>query len=178
VGHPSSSSKDSRFESIYNSRMCSTTVRVAGRKDAESIARLVNLAFRAERAFIAGDRTNPDGIRDLFAKGEFLLLEDAETLIGCVYLEPRRDNTYLGLLAVNPEKQGAGLGSQLMSAAEMRCRKAGRRAMELTVVNLRTDLLRFYGRRGYLERGTEPFPAPDRMKVPVHLIRMEKPLSD
>jgi N-acetylglutamate synthase-like GNAT family acetyltransferase len=158
--------------------MSSTIVRVAVRKDAEAIARLVNLAFLAERMFIGSDRTNPDGVRNLLAKGEFLLLEDAETLIGCVYLEPRGDSTYLGLLAVEPGKQTTGLGSQLMSAAEARCRTAGRRAMELTVVNRRTDLLRFYGKRGYVETGTEPFPAPDRMKVPVYLIRMEKPLSD
>jgi GNAT superfamily N-acetyltransferase len=158
--------------------MSPAIVRVALLDDAEAIARLVNLAFSAECMFIAGDRTNPDGIRNLFVKGEFLLLEDPETLVGCVYLEPRGTNSYLGLLAVDPAKQGAGLGSQLMAEAEERCRSAGRQVMELTVVNRRTDLLRFYGKRGYVETGTEPFPAPARMKVPVHLIRMEKPLTE
>ena len=157
--------------------MSSTSVRLALLNDAESISRLVNLAFSAERMFIAGDRTNPDGIRDLFAKGEFLLLQNGGTLLGCVYLECRGTNTYLGLLAVDPAKQGSGLGSQLMSAAEERCRGAGQHAMELTVVNRRVDLLRFYGKRGYVETGAEPFPAPARMKVPVHLIRMVKSLS-
>ena len=152
------------------------TFRWADAKDSESIARLVNLAFLVERPFLGGQRTNPAGILELFAKGKFLLLEAEGALIGCVYLEPRGERSYLGLLAVDPQRQNAGLGSRLMAAAEEHCWKAGHRTMELTVVNLRTDLLRFYSRLGYVETRTEPFPAPGRMKVTIHLINLEKDL--
>jgi len=152
------------------------TFRLACPRDSENIARLVNLAFLVERPFLKGERTDPAGILELFAKGEFLLLEAEGELIGCVYLEPRGDRSYLGLLAIDPQRRNAGLGSQLMAAAEEHSWKAGRHTMELTVVNLRKDLLRFYSRLGYVETGTEPFPAPGRMKVPIHLISMGKDL--
>ena len=157
-------------------RPMATTLRLADAKDSANIARLVNLAFLVEQPFLEGERTNPAGIQQLFAKGEFLLLEAEAALIGCVYLEPRGEISYLGLLAVDPQRQNAGLGSRLMAAAEEHCWKAGRPTVELTVVNLRTDLLRFYSKLGYLETGTEPFPAPGRMKVPIHLIKMAKDL--
>lgn len=152
------------------------TFRLACPKDSENIARLVNLAFLVERPLLEGERTHPAGILELLGKGEFLLLEAEGALIGCVYLEPRGERSYLGLLAVDPQRQNAGLGSRLMAAAEEHSWKAGRHTMELTVVNLRTDLLRFYSGLGYVETGAEPFPAPGRMKVPIHLIKMGKDL--
>ena len=45
-------------------------------------------------------------------KGKFLLAEDGETLVGCVYVEPRGEHWYLGLLSVDPLHQRcwSGLG--------------------------------------------------------------------
>lgn len=54
--------------------MAPPSLRIGEVKDAEAIACLVNLAFLAERPLLEGERTNPAGVRDLFAKGEFLLL--------------------------------------------------------------------------------------------------------
>jgi len=50
--------------------------------------------------------------------------------------------------------------------------------MDLTLVNLRTELHPFYGKLGYRIVGTET-PRPElasRANRPVHLIRMSKPL--
>src|ERR1700691_985440 len=85
--------------------------RIADFADAENIARLVNAAFRIERFFIDADRTNPDKVRELLAKGKFLLVEEADALVGCVYVELRGERAYFGLLAVDPGRQGTGLGS-------------------------------------------------------------------
>jgi len=46
--------------------------------------------------------------------------------------------------------------------------------MDLTVVNLRTELPAMYHRLGYRENGIEPFPVAS--KLPCHLVRMTKPL--
>src|SRR5208282_4861531 len=92
--------------------------------DAENIARLVNNAFRPERFFIDGDRTNPDKVRALLQKGTFLLAEEAGTLVGCVYVELRGERGYFGLLSVDPAQQRTGMGTQLIKAAETYCRAA------------------------------------------------------
>jgi len=152
-------------------------VRIAAIEDVEVITGVINAAFRkAESFFIERDRIDAESVRALMAKGQFLLDEDNGTLIGCVYVERRGERTYLGLLAVDPERQGSGTGSQLMTAAEQHCAKAGSRFMDLRIVNLRTENHAFYKRRGYLETGTEPFPAELTTKLPCHFVNMSKPL--
>lgn len=152
--------------------------RTAESADAESIARLVNIAFRPERFFIDADRTDPDKVRALLQKGQFLLAEETDTLAGCVYVELRGKRGYFGLLAVDPARQRAGMGSFLIEAAENYCRAAGCLFMDLTIVNLRKELPGYYRRRGYVENGTLPFPEDQHPpKMPCHLIRMSKPLG-
>jgi len=151
-------------------------MRLAEPKDAEAIVHLVNVAFRRERFFIDEDRVNVKKVRALLAQGEFLLAEEEGMLAGCVYVELRGERGYFGLLAVDPAKQRSGLGSRLIKAAEERCRAAGCRFMDLTIVNLRKDLPQFYRARGYVESGTEPFPAAAQAKMPCHLVRMTKAL--
>ena len=148
--------------------------RVASVVDAEALARLINSAFRVEQPFIEGDRINPDGVRAYMEKGKFLLAEDAEGLTGCVYVELHGDRGYLGLLGVEPQRQGTGLGRKLMDAAENFFRQAGCVAVDLRIVSARAPLPSFYRHLGYLETGTAPF-APDvPAKVPWHYILMSK----
>lgn len=154
------------------------TTRTAESTDAENIARLVNAAFRPERFFIDADRTDPDKVRALLEKGKFLLAEEAGVLIGCVYVELRGERGYFGLLAVDPARQRAGIGSRLIEAAEQYCRATGSNFMDLTTVNLRKELPGYYRRRGYVESGTLPFPADQHPpKIPCHLVKMSKPLG-
>ena len=150
--------------------------RTAQLEDAESIARLVNAAFRPERFFIDADRTNPEKVRALLEKGKFLLAEEAGALAACVYVELRGERGYFGLLAVDPARQRSGLGSCLVDAAEEYCRAAGCHSMDLTIVNLRTELPAFYHGLGYVESGTLPFPSDQQANQPCHLVRMSKPL--
>ena len=151
-------------------------LRMAQLDDAENIARLVNAAFRAERFFTDGDRTNPEKVRELLQKGKFLLMEEGGKLTGCVYVELRGDRGYFGLLAVEPALQRSGLGSRMVAAAEDYCRAADFRFMDLTIVNLRTELPAFYHRLGYTESGTLPFPRDQHTNQPCHLVKMSKAL--
>ena len=151
--------------------------RIAQLEDAENIARLVNVAFRRERFFIDADRTDPEKVRALLQKGKFLLAEEAGALAGCVYVEVRGKRGYFGLLAVDPALQRSGLGSRLVAAAEEYCCAAGCQFMDLTIVNLRTELPGFYHRLGYVESGTLPFPSEQEANQPCHLVRMSKPLA-
>jgi len=150
--------------------------RMAQLEDAENIAGLVNAAFRAERFFTDGDRTNAEKVRELLQKGKFLLSEEAGKLTGCIYVELRDDRGYFGLLAVEPTLQRSGLGSRMIAAAEEYCRAAGCRFMDLTIVNLRTELPAFYHRLGYIENGALPFPRDQHTNQPCHLVKMSKTL--
>src|SRR5580700_6188704 len=85
-------------------------LRIAHSADAEAIARLINAAFVVERIAFEGDRIGTAGVCDLMKKGPFLLAEDAIELAGCVYVEVRGARSYLGLLSIDPARQGTGLG--------------------------------------------------------------------
>jgi predicted N-acetyltransferase YhbS len=151
-------------------------LRVATPEDAEALARLINDAFRSERFFSDEDRTNPDGVRDYMKKGLFLLAEEGG-LIGCVYLEPREDRFYLGLLSVEPARQHTGLGTFLMGAADQYCRDRRARGIDLQIVNVRRELPAYYQRFGYAATATAPFPAHVKTKIPCHFVIMSKNLE-
>ena len=104
------------------------------------------------------------------------MLVEGGVLAGCVYTELRGERGYFGLLAVDPQRQRSGIGARLIAAAEQHCRSAGCQVMDLTFVNVRQELPAYYRRFGYIENGTLPFPADQLTKIPVHLVRMSKPL--
>lgn len=153
-------------------------MRVATPSDADPITRVINRAFkRAESFLIDGHRIDLQSVQSLLEKGTFLLAEDKATLAGCVYVELRGDRAYLGLLSVDPHRQKAGLGSQLMNAAEDFCARSGCRFVDLQIVNVRQELPSFYHHRGYVETGTAPFVPGLNPKVPCHFVKMSKPLQ-
>ncbi len=60
----------------------------------------------------------------------FAAFEDSR-LVGCVFVELRKDHAYIGKLAVEPSHQKGGLGRLLVEAAEALARKTGLPAIEL-----------------------------------------------
>jgi predicted N-acetyltransferase YhbS len=153
-------------------------VRTATPADAHALARLINDAFAVERFFKRGDRTSPAGVADLMAQGEFLIVDDEHGApVACVYV--KRDGTrgYFGMLSVDPRMQGHGLGRGLIEDVETRLRIAGCEAIDIYVINLRTELLPFYRKLGYVESGTRPFPDPGEATQPCHVIVMTKALT-
>jgi GNAT superfamily N-acetyltransferase len=152
-------------------------IRLAQDTDVKRLARLINSAFQVEQPFIEGDRTNPEGVRAYMEKGKFLLAEDSAGLAGCVYLELRGDRGYLGLLGVDPLRQGTGLGRKLMDAAENYFRETGCVAVDLRVISPRAPLLLFYRHLGYTKTATAPLPPEVQTKVPCHYIYMSKYIS-
>ena len=149
--------------------------RMAMLEDAEDVAALITRAFEVEAFFVTGDRTSADAVRARMQRGSFLLVDDGRGgLAGCIYVETRGDIGYFGMLSIDPERQGQGLGRQLVATAEDHCRSAGCREMEIEVVDLRTELPPFYRRLGYVETGTRPFNQPERATRPCHFVVMSK----
>jgi len=146
--------------------------------DFDALLRLINAAFDVERFFKNEDRLNEAKLREYFRKGDFLVMEEDGGVVASVYVERQGDRAYLGLLSVDPGQQKRGLGRRLTAAAEEFAREMGARFMDLTVVNLRTELPSIYEKLGYHVTGTAPFPA-DQMPVskPCHFICMTKELG-
>ncbi len=154
--------------------------RFAVESDLPAITAVVNQAFKVEAFFIVRDRLIPEETQEYFATGRFLLAEESSTLAGCVYVELRGDHGYLGLLSVDPGHQKTGLGRRLVAAAEEFAREMGAHHMDLTVVNLRTELPPYYQKLGYAVVGTAPIREAmvPRVTQPCHFIRMSKPLGN
>ncbi len=92
--------------------MTELKTRFATEADAEAISALVNAAFKVERFFVDGDRISPEKVREMTRRGKFMLAEDGGAMIACVYVELRGQRAYFGLLAVDPARQGEGLGQR------------------------------------------------------------------
>ncbi len=153
--------------------------RFAEERDLPAIMSLVNEAFAPETFFIRGDRLDTEKTRGYFDRGRFLLAEEDGAPVACVYVELHGDRAYLGLLSVDPARQKGGIGRRLVAATEEFAREMGARHMDLTVVNLRTELPPLYQKLGYSVVGTEPIREEmvPRLKLPCHFIRMSKPLG-
>lgn len=158
-------------------------LRVATDADREAVRRLVNDAFGVERFLKkgGGDRLQDDGeLEEMFERGTFLVLDDGNgALVGCVYAAPRGERCYLGLLSIDPSRQGSGLGKRLNTAAESYAREQGCRWMDLRVVSPRQDqLVPLYRKLGYAETGREEYSAElrEKMAIPGYFILMAKQL--
>lgn len=157
--------------------------RVAGEADVIELVRLINSAYRVEEFFVSGERTSAAQVRERLARTSagFLVVDDAidsTRLAACVWVERRGDRGYFGMLAVDPDRQGRGIGRALVAAAEQQCRDAGCRFLDISVVNLRSELPAFYRQFGFAPYGTAPFHDPGKLTQPAHLVLMTKALVD
>ncbi|MFR9780713.1 GNAT family N-acetyltransferase [Micromonospora sp. MS34] len=152
----------------------SRTVRTAHAADVDVLVDLVESAYRGERSRVGwtheadlldGQRTDPDMVADAVTNpdGTVLVAEDRSGIVACCQLERRDDHSYFGMFAVSPNRQGGGLGRELLAEAERFARQewsAGE--MRMTVITQREDLIAWYERRGYTRTGElSPFPYGD-----------------
>ena len=59
----------------------------------------------------------------------------------------------MGMLGVNPDLQGSGIGKKLLRAAEEHAQKLRLPQIEMTVISVRHDLIDWYKRNGYRDSG-------------------------
>lgn len=174
--------------------------RRATAEDVHAIVALIESAYRgdASRAgwtteadFLEGQRTDVDEIGGLVARADacFVLVEEDGRLLACCLIEqqPDRDalDCYFGMFSVRPEMQSTGRGDALLAEAERIAREQWHcRAMRMSVIDVRGELIAWYERRGYLRTGQhKPFPYGDeRFGIPKRPdLRFEwlvKPLSE
>ncbi|MEZ0540466.1 GNAT family N-acetyltransferase [Fibrella arboris] len=158
--------------------------------DIPALNQLVNSAYRGDSSrqgwtteadLLGGIRTTEATLAEQFANPNATILRYVKDnqLLGCVYLEQKSGDLYLGMLTVAPDVQAGGIGRQLLEAAEQYARDSQCRAVTMTVISQRHELIAWYERRGFQPTGVvHPFPDdPDRFgqpKVPLSFIEMEK----
>lgn len=153
-------------------------IRFATPNDVPAIVSVTNAAFAVE-TFLDGDRTDDDGVRDMMRSGRFLVAEEGpDGILASVYVELRGEQGYFGMLAVDPRKQGQGIGRAMIQAAENYFQEQSCKESEITVLSLRTELPPLYHKFGYVESGTREFrPArPLRPGIECHIVVMTKAL--
>lgn len=150
------------------------TFRAAAPADVPGLVALIESAYRgdASRAgwtteadILDGQRTDPAMVEDAVsgAGKRMLVAEAGGRLVACCQLEDRGGHAYFGMFAVDPGRQGGGLGRKVLAEAERLARNDwGAKEMHMTVISVREDLIAWYVRRGYTRTGEKsPFPYGD-----------------
>lgn len=146
-------------------------INFATNADITAITDLLNKAYRGEASkqgwtteanLIAGDtRTDETTIKNVMQQNGSVLLiykDVQQKPIGCVNLQQNADKLYLGMLSVCPQLQGGGIGKQILQAAEEYGRGLKKKAIYMSVISLRTELVSWYMRHGYADTGErKPF---------------------
>lgn len=138
------------------------------------------LGWTHEADLLSDTRTDLGTLQTIVADtGQVLLtLFEAGKPLGCVNVVDCKDGlAYLGLLCIEPTRQGEQLGRELMAAAEAHARDMfGASTIEMTVIEQRTELIAYYERRGWRRTGERrPFPIP--LDPPYFMAVLAKPLG-
>ena len=165
-----------------------TEIRPASATDLVALHSVIERAYRGDSArlgwtheadLLSDMRTDVATLLGIVADPAQVLLTlfEGKAPLGCVNVTYKGDGTaYLGLLCIEPTRQGEHLGRNLLAAAEHHARKVFlARRIEMTVIEQRTDLIAYYKRRGWRETGERrPFPVPH--DPPYYMTVLAKPL--
>lgn len=171
-------------------------IRTATAQDIPALVHLLNQAYRkqhpqawtTEAHLITGQRMGAAQLTKQLKQNDFTLyvanFEQQTEIIACIGVTYSQQNDVsiaeIGSFAVVPNLQGGGVGKQLLAYAEQdsQHRYKNLTAYHLYVLNLRSELLAFYQRRGYAMSGeTADFPMDAGVGTPVcelHLIQLTK----
>jgi len=172
--------------------------RVADTADLPALVALINGVYRGpaaaarawttEAQIIDGQRCDLEMLQALHCPPArfFLLMEDGAgngVEAACHLQDCGGAVAETGMLSVALDRQGQGLGSQLLRRAEMEARDRWRaRVLRLWVIDRRSELLAFYIRRGYHPTNVyRDFPSDPRYGIPrvpgLRLRALEKSLG-
>jgi ribosomal protein S18 acetylase RimI-like enzyme/ketosteroid isomerase-like protein len=171
------------------------TWRLATAADAPALVDLIRAAYRgpasyerwtSEEHLVGGTRTDePSVLAALETEASrMLIVEGADgRAIGCCRIADRGNGLVtLGMFAVDPGRQGGGIGRRLVGwAQDAAVDLLGARMMELEVLAQQEPLRAWYERLGFAPTGeTRAFPSHPEYAVPrrddLHLIVLAKPL--
>src|SRR5690554_7258401 len=107
-------------------------------------------------------RLTLDTLRRKCADEIAIVAVEGDAIVGCVFLAGKADHFYLGKLAVDPARQGAGIGRLLMCEAERVALEAGKPVIELQTRVELTGNQAAFARLGFVETGRTAHDGYDR----------------
>lgn len=138
-------------------------IRKATIEDVVEIAGLVNGAYRPqpgyegwthESSLVSGERINANQVADLLSDSVILAGLHCSKIVACIQIMSEGNDAYIGMLAVEPDRQTFGLGTMMLMEAETYAKSSlGATEFMLVVIRARNELVEFYRRRGYQETG-------------------------
>jgi ribosomal protein S18 acetylase RimI-like enzyme len=182
--------------------------RIATAADAAALVDLIRAAYRgpasygrwtSEEHLVRGTRTDePAVLAAIESTGSAMLVVEGDgggdgerdsggrdAPVACCRIADRGNGlAYFGMFAVDPARQGAGTGRQVVRWAELAAAELfAAQTLELEVLGQQEQLRGWYERLGYTATGEiRPFPADPVFAVPMrddlHLVVLAKPLSN
>ena len=166
-------------------------ISIACKQDIPVLVALINSGYRGEASkkgwttetdLLKGElRTDISTLSALLDNQQAVMLmytTEENAIAGSVYLEIQTRGLYLGMLTVSPQLQAAGIGRQLLIAAEEFAKEKKCPCIFMSVISVRHELIAWYERNGYKNTGeTKPFPDDIRFGIPtqsLEFIIMEK----
>lgn len=129
-----------------------TTIRPARPGDA---ALLPELARAAYMHYVERMGTEPAPMRQDYAAlvntGQVWVAEHDGAVVGLLVLMLEPDHLLLDNVAVSPNAQGTGIGTQLLNFAEACAREHGRAEVRLYTNEAMTENIAYYRRHGFVE---------------------------
>lgn len=91
-----------------------------------------------------------DDYAEKVARGQVFVADDAG-VVGLIVLIRKPDHVLIENVAIDPDRQGEGIGRALLAYAEMSARESGTPTMRLYTNAKMTENLAFYSHLGYQE---------------------------
>jgi ribosomal protein S18 acetylase RimI-like enzyme len=154
----------------------------ASEEEISRLVEMINEAYdKSEHGMwkVEGFRTDRKEVEDLVTSGRLLVAKGGppggESICGCVKIDQIDDSTGgLGMLVVDSQSQGQGLGRKLVEAAEERAQRQGHRQMQLEVLAPKTwkhpskEISKaWYARMGYAPQSTRCFEEDHPKVIPI-----------
>lgn len=182
-------------------------LRLAENRDVPELLSLINSAYRQEHlqswtselCIVCGDRINYSQLDDLIKQthqiperqcdhfSQLLVAtinsHDGEEIMGCILLDFILNDAEIGTFCISPKWQNLGYGQQLLKKAEAYALEIQPklRSYIMWVLNVRSELIDYYLRRGYINTGKNTdYPLEANVGQPlvnVHLIQLQKMLK-
>lgn len=161
------------------------STRLATHADITTISNLLNSAYRGESSrqgwtteadLIAGEQRADEAMvkEVLDMPGSVILVyqDEQKEITGCVNLQQHGHRIYLGMFSVTPKLQGGGIGKILLHASEDYAKQVGCLSIYMSVISVRTELINWYIRHGYVDT-SERKPFAEDGKTGRHLRELE-----